>query len=212
MNALIIANGTLPPEKFIRALLSSADIVLCADGGANHARQLRIIPDIIIGDMDSITPSTKKYFHNIPRFKIDDQSSTDMEKTLELCRQLFVRNVDIIGATGTRADHTAGSLGCFKKYGTFLDLRMIDTEGFITRVKGKTSFKTTKGEKISLIPLERCTGVTTTNLLYPLTNGILELGIQEGISNEATGQRCSVSVKEGTLLLYRFHTHASLSR
>src|SRR5947207_109302 len=62
MKALIIANGPLPPKAIIHKLYASSNIVVCADGGANHARTLHIAPDVILGDMDSITASTKKYF------------------------------------------------------------------------------------------------------------------------------------------------------
>jgi thiamine pyrophosphokinase len=66
------------------------------------------------------------------------------------------------------------------------------------------SIRTSKGAKISLIPVDRCTGVTTTNLKYPLKNALLETGVREGISNEATGRSATVSVAKGTLLLFRF--------
>ncbi len=76
----------------------------------------------------------------------------------------------------------------------------------------KIEFTATVGEKISLIPLERCKGVTTHNLKYRLQNESLELGIREGISNEATGRKVTISVKRGTLLLYRFRGVSARTR
>lgn len=205
MNALIIANGTLPSKQLVRQLVASTDIIICADGGANHARNLHITPDVILGDLDSITASTKKYFRHIPTLFIGDQNSADLEKAIELCLRLFITHADIIGATGTRVDHTTGSLGCFKKYGAKIDLTIIDTTATISLVKKHVHLKTRSGEKISLIPLDRCMGVTTAGLRYSLRDEALELGVREGISNEATGKNVVISVKKGSLLVYRFH-------
>lgn len=205
MNALIIANGTLPQAKIVRKLLGAADYIICADGGANHARRLRIKPDIILGDLDSITPSTRKYFHDVEILYIPDQCSTDLEKAVRLCIANNIASVDILGATGSRIDHSTGSLGCFKKFGKRIEMRIHDTNGTISAVRKSTHLKVRKGEKISLIPLERCIGITTKNLLYPLKNESLELGVREGTSNQATAKHLSISVKKGMLLLYRFH-------
>lgn len=205
MKALIIANGTPPSRLLVRRLASAADVVICADGGANHARPMRITPDIIIGDMDSITPSTKRHFHRVPTMLVDDQDSTDLEKAIQLCIDMMCTSIDIVGATGDRLDHTTGSLGCFKKFGKKVRLQLFDTVGVVSMIKREIGFAATVGEKISLIPLERCEGVTTHNLKYALQNESLELGVREGISNEATGRRVTISAKRGTLLLYRFH-------
>ena len=62
--------------------MKSSEYIVCADGGANHARRLGITPDIIIGDLDSITASTKNYFKKIPLVLVADQYSTDLEKAI----------------------------------------------------------------------------------------------------------------------------------
>ncbi len=101
MKALIIANGALPSRRLVRRLASAADIVICADGGANKTRPMRITPDFIIGDMDSITPSTKKYFHRIPSMFVEDQDSTDLEKAIQLCIDMMCTSVNVVGGRGT---------------------------------------------------------------------------------------------------------------
>lgn len=204
MNALIIANGPLPAQPALRKLVVAADLIVCADGGANQARKRAITPDIILGDLDSIAPATKKHFSRLPIILIEDQESTDLEKAISFCAQRGIRQADIVGALGERIDHATGSLGCFKKFGNKIGLRFHDDYGVLFQVRGRTSFKARKGQKISLIPLDRCSGITTRNLLYPLKNETLELGVREGISNQATSSPVTVSVKKGTLLLYLF--------
>lgn len=205
MKALIIANGALPPLQIVRKLVKSADTVVCADGGANAARKLNITPDVIVGDMDSISLATKKFFRGVPLLFIEDQNSTDLEKALEVCIQRGFTTVNVVGATGERVDHTTGSLGCFKKFGRGVELTFFDPIGEISLIRQKTRFRCKKGEKLSLIPLDRCEGVSTKNLKYMLSKEILELGIREGISNEATSSDVSIRVNRGTLLAYRFY-------
>ncbi|MBI4810950.1 MAG: thiamine diphosphokinase [Ignavibacteriales bacterium] len=208
MHALIIANGILPQPDYVRGLVKFAKLIICADGGANHAQMLGIKPHVIIGDFDSILPSTKNFFHDVIQIEDDDPNSTDLEKAIVYCLEQKATSVDIMGALGSRTDHSMGSLGCFKKFGTRIHIRMLDTEGEITLIQKNINLNTREGEKLSLIPVDRCTGVTTKNLKYPLNNGVLELGMQEGISNEATSVQVSIYVESGTLLLYRFHGSA----
>ncbi len=203
MNGLIIANGVLPPFHIIRSLHSSCDIVVCADGGANHAKRLRITPDIILGDLDSITSATKKYFSAIPILHITDQNSTDLEKAITFCIQRNITTANVVGALGKRIDHATNSLGCFKRFRNAILLRMYDVNGLLTLIDKSADIPTRNGQKISLIPLDRCIGVTTKHLKYELKNSTLELGAREGISNEATSSSVSISVKKGTLLLYQ---------
>lgn len=206
--ALIIANGILPSKNILKKFVSSAHIIICADGGANAARKHNITPDIIIGDFDSITSSTKKFFRNVPQLSIENQNSTDLEKAICYCIEKKNSSVVLLGATGTRIDHSTGALGCFKRFSHFIEMHIVDTVGILSCIRKKITFAAKMNEKISLIPLDRCEGVTTKNLKYALKNGVLELGIRDGISNEAVNSSVSLSLKKGTLLLYRFHTTA----
>ena len=205
LHALIIANGVLPPATVVRRLAAGADLVVCADGGANRAREYRIKPDVILGDLDSLSGATARSYKGTPILRIADQDSTDLEKAISYCMLLGIDSADIVGALGGRIDHITGSLGCFKRFDDDIELRFIGEGGELTRIRGSVRLRTRRGELLSLIPLDRCSGVTTRNLKYPLKNDFLETGVREGISNEATGRSVSISVKRGTLLLYRLN-------
>lgn len=203
MNALIIANGAPPSSALARRLAAAADLVICADGGANHAVRLGVRPDVILGDLDSITASTRKRFRGVPSLRIAEQESTDLEKAIRYALLHRCTEIIVVGATGKRLDHTAGNLGCFRKFGVRCAMRFIDDDGELTLVGRDASLRTRRGELLSLIPLERCSGVTTTGLKFGLRNASLELGVREGTSNRALASKATVSVKKGTLLLYR---------
>ena len=205
MKALIIANGQLPPRQLVRSLASSANLIVCADGGANHARRMDIRPDIILGDLDSISPSTKLIYKRIPLLLISSQESTDLEKAVRYCLERKCKSIDVIGALGSRIDHAIGALGVFKKFGRRTTITLIDGVGKLTLVMRRIRLHMKAGQQLSLIPLEKTTGVTTRNLKYSLKNETLEIGVREGISNEATAANVTVSLRRGTLLVYQFH-------
>ena len=125
-------------------------------------------------------------------------------KAVNHCLRLGYRVIDIAGATGSRVDHTTAGLGCLRRYAGRATLTLHDELGTIQAAGRRTVLRTRKGEKISLIPLTRCSGVTTSNLKYPLRNGMLALGVREGISNVATARRARITVRRGVLLIQRF--------
>ena len=204
MNALIIADGLNPPGNILRSLCRHKDLIVCADGGANQARKSGVHPDIILGDLDSVSSPTLRKFRKIPLMFVDDKNTTDLEKAILYCLSRGARSITITGGLGTRIDHATGSLGCLRKYSDRCAMTLYDSLGFLLPVKTSLRIQTRVGERISLIPLTRCTGITTKNLKFPLKKESLELGKREGISNEATSSSVSVRLKRGTLLLYRF--------
>ena len=201
--AIILANGPLPGINRARTCLASGGLVVCADGGAGHARRLRIRPDCIIGDIDSVSARTRAFFRDVPLLRIADQESTDLEKAVSYCIARRRPSVTILGGLGGRIDHTAGNLGIFRKFGRLIDITMVDSHGELTLIRTRAALRANIGETLSLIPLDRCTGVSTSGLRYPLRNESLEIGVREGTSNEAVARAVSIRVRKGTLLLYR---------
>jgi thiamine pyrophosphokinase len=203
-DTVILANGSIPGVKTIRAIFAAAGFIVCADGGANQARKLGITPDVIIGDFDSISAVSRRFFRHVPQIHIPDQENTDLEKAILYCIGRKVRSVTVVGASGDRIDHVTGALGCFKKFGKKVRLKFVDALGELIPVGSSVTIATAPGTVISLIPIGKCSGISTTNLRYPLKNESLEIGVRDGISNEVIGTPVSVTVARGTLLLYRF--------
>lgn len=61
MRALLIGNGETQEAAFLQHLARQADLILAADGGADRALSAGVRPDVIIGDLDSVSPQAKKY-------------------------------------------------------------------------------------------------------------------------------------------------------
>jgi thiamine pyrophosphokinase len=208
-HALIICNGEIPPKKFILSLLKNKPFIICADGGANKARLFGIIPHVIIGDLDSITRETRRYFSSVPIIHRADQNSTDLEKSLDYLLNQSYSSATVIGATGERPDHTMANFSILLKYHRKISLLFLDERCTVEVIHRRVRFRAVKGQQISLVPLGRCSGIITRGLKYPLNDESLAPGVREGSSNEAVKSVVSVSLKKGSLLLFKIHPHLS---
>lgn len=208
-HALIICNGEMPSQKLLVPLLKKKPFIICADGGANKARAFNILPNFIIGDLDSITQKTRYYFSSVPIIHNPDQNSTDLEKTLNYLLANSFESATIIGATGERPDHTMANFSILMKYHRKISLQFFDERCTAQMVYKKIRFSSEIGQQISLMPMGKCSGITTQGLKFPLKNESLELGVREGSSNEAVKNTVTITMKKGSLLLFTIHSHIS---
>lgn len=206
-HALIICNGEMPSQKLLAPLLKKKPFIICADGGANKARAFNILPDFIIGDLDSITQKTRYYFSSVPIVHNSDQNSTDLEKALNHLLVNSFSSATIIGATGDRPDHTMSNFSILMKYHRKLSLQFFDERCTAEIIRKKIRFKAEIGQQVSILPMGRCVGITTQGLKFPLKNETLELGVREGTSNEAVKNIITITLKTGSLLLFIIHSH-----
>ncbi|MFA6469982.1 MAG: thiamine diphosphokinase [Bacteroidota bacterium] len=208
-HALVICNGEMPSLKLVAPFLKTKPFIVCADGGANKVRPFGIIPHLIIGDLDSITQKTRQYFSSVPVIRNSDQNSTDLEKVLDYLLLNGFASATVIGATGDRPDHAIANFSILLKYHRRLSLRFFDDRCSVEIVQKKIRFTAEIGQQISLVPMGKCSGITTEGLKYPLKNESLELGVREGSSNEAVRSVVAVTVKKGSLLLFKIHPTVS---
>lgn len=200
MKALLICNGESPSRKLGRRLARDADIIVAADGGANAARILGVHPHVIIGDLDSLRPSTRKHFVSSQIIRIARQDNTDLEKALDFLLSRKVHDVIIVGATGRRLDFTLGNLSVLWKYIGMMRI-VVKGDGWqAIPLRGKFTDKAARDIVVSLIPFGRCSGITLRGLKYPLTNAAMGTG-EIGVSNVVVRSSFSVEVRRGKMLL-----------
>ena len=200
-SALIICNGEPPSRALARKLVSRSDLIVAADGGANAARRIGIRPDIIIGDLDSITAATKRFFSSSSIIKIKRQDNTDLEKALDYLLSQNIGDVTIIGATGRRVDFTLGNLSVIWNYVPTMRLMFVGDGWRATPVESGKKIEAKLGTTISLVPFGTCSGVTLRGLRYTLTNATMNVG-EIGVSNVVKRSPFSVTVRKGKMLLF----------
>ncbi|MDP4288246.1 MAG: thiamine diphosphokinase, partial [Bacteroidota bacterium] len=111
-HVLLILGGAFPGEARALALAESAARIVCADSGAEHARKLGLNVHAIVGDFDSITPDTLRFFEarGAEILSRPDQQHDDFEKALEFIAATHTGPVVVLGATGLRSDHLISNL------------------------------------------------------------------------------------------------------
>ena len=201
--ALVIANGEPPKKQLLQSLARESGVVICADGGANTALKFGILPDAIVGDLDSIHAEALVKFHKVPTYEDRDDESTDLEKAIAWALKQKYDHIVVIGASGRRIDHSVGNLGVLPKFYPDAVVRFIDDLGELVYVGREITLDAKRGDVISLIPLSRCEGITTQGLKYALDDEALELGVREGTSNVVVNTPVTIKVQKGHLLLYK---------
>jgi thiamine pyrophosphokinase len=209
--ALLLLGGFLGEEVLLTLeWAAGSKLIISADSGAEHARKLSLPVNAIIGDLDSISPETLRFFEELrnPRceiIKVSDQEHNDFEKALSYLSERWNGSVRILGMTGGRTDHTLSNLSVMLRYSDkFSSIEAFDGEfvhSFLTTKNNHRSIECPIGTTISLMPFGEAVGVTTKNLQYPLTSETLRLGQREGLSNISTASPVSISIESGALLI-----------
>ena len=203
MKAVVIAGGDIYDYEAIKKLIDPDDFIICADSGFLHAKKMGIRPNIVMGDFDSCTKPDEDGFRVITYPPEKDFSDTYL--AVDTARKEGYRNILILGAIGSRFDHTLANyhlLYYLMKQGVFARIVNENNEIFLIehtyRVDGK------KGDKIALIPLFSDVTVTAQGLYYPLNQTKLSFDVCTGISNVFLEDTVEISVEGGVLSVIKF--------
>ncbi|MGF1666819.1 MAG: thiamine diphosphokinase [Acidimicrobiia bacterium] len=202
--AVIVAGGDPVPAEVLEDLPGGAWVV-AADSGADHARSLGLDVDVIVGDLDSITPATLAAFpeaevHSHPV----DKDATDLELAIALVSDTHdIDRVVVIGGTGGRLDHfLANAMALAAPRFSHLDIVWIAHPGRATIVHRHARLHGSVGDQISLVPVGGdVVGVRTTGLRWALDGDDLPFGTSRGVSNTFSSSVAAVTIESGVLLV-----------
>ena len=200
--AFIYAAGHYSVEDiklYKRIKIKDDDIIICADGGYDALVYTGIVPDIIIGDFDSLKTSIPKEIKSIKY--PTEKDKTDLEICVDYALKENCDTVFILGALGGRIDHTIGALGVLKytlEHGA--DAMILTGKSRIYLVDKEIEIAREKFDYVSLIPCsDKVSGISTLGLKYELNNRTLHKSSSLGISNEFFNNTAKIRVEEGLL-------------
>lgn len=207
MNRIIIlANGELPDIDKARSLIQPDDHIICADGGTRHALNLNLKPNLIIGDLDSISDDVLQTFRDqgvdIELYP-QDKNATDLELAINRAIELNPEQILIVAALGGRLDQTLANIALLTNLhlSTF-NMKLDDGVEEIFLCRDQVEVHGRSGDIISLIPWQgEVTEVQTTNLKWALRKETLYPDKTRGISNEMISNTASISISSGLLLV-----------
>lgn len=204
--AIIFFNGDLSDLSQAKNYIKSTDYIICADGGAKHAAELGLKPNVLIGDFDSLSSNLQKKFQdkNIEWLKFNtEKNETDSELALKFAIEKGYQTILLFGVFGTRLDHFLSNIFALTRLAEKgIDVTIIEGKKEIKIIKEHLEIHGNIGDIVSLIPLQTdAKQITTDGLQYKLINENLLFGYSRGISNVLTKKTASITFTKGTLLI-----------
>ena len=215
MDLIIVGGGSRPEETQLREACRISQVVLAADSGAQWLMECGIVPDVLLGDFDSISPSllavlqenghTRWVRHRL------DKDQTDMELCVEEAIRLGAARVSLYAAIGSRIDHSLANLFLLYPFlQAGVEAWIVDARNRVTLV-GHTAKKAgscrirlerLEGYKVSLIALGNAVSeVTTSGLQYDMRGRDLPFGSTLGVSNEFAAETAEIEFRDGLLMV-----------
>ena len=151
LRALVIANGELPAPVLVRERAALAGLVVAADGGADGALACDVTPDVVVGDLDSISAAARHRLGAGRLYRDADPERTDLQKALAHALGRGAKRVDIVGWTGGRADHFLANLSMLVLTRGQADVRLVDDHFEVRLVDGETTVSAEPGTVVSLV-------------------------------------------------------------
>ena len=182
---LLLLNGDIPDPELVRKARSHCRVLICADGGLKHAASLKLEPDFIVGDMDSL-PSPLPAFRRAVYCCDFDENISDFEKSLRVARELGCSRIYVVGALGGRTDHALVNLSLIERYSEKLEIVLIDHGTARILKAGRHRLELPRGTEFSLLSAMPRAKISLSGARYSLRKEILEPG-SRGLSNVAQG-------------------------
>lgn len=202
--ALIIANGAACQPELLGQLLEWSPLVVVLDSAIERVMELDIKVDVLLGDFDRGFKPEKYQTEQFPIEIIHtpDQNKTDLEKAFDYLISRNIPAVNVVWATGRRADHTITNITNITRYRDALKIVILDDHSKVFLLPKKFEKWYPANTPISLIPIGHVTGIHSSNLFYPLQDDTLTIGYRSGSSNHvAQDGIVTIEHEEGDLLM-----------
>ncbi len=208
MEVTVVSNGCIENLDFLQSIIENSDYVICADGAAQYLMGLNMYPNLLVGDLDSISNDSLEWIEKgnvkLEQFPVK-KDMTDTELAIEFALKKSPHRITVVGATGSRMDHSLGNIMLlYKIHKMGIKARIIDELNDITITDSKIKIEGSIGQTISIIPIGGdAKGVTLNGLEYPLDNYNIHMGSSIGISNRFIQEEAIITVEEGTILVIK---------
>ncbi len=216
---VLIFTGGDPPHPSAHEIAAGRATVIAVDSGWEHASAAGATPDVLVGDMDSITPA---HLEDAERLGVEivrhptDKDFTDAELALELAIERGHTEITVVSGGGDRIDHILGFLHAAALHASpdrHIEVVIGRTRIAIASPGAVTVCDVGDEPIVSLVPLGGpAHGVTTHGLRWELNGETLAPLASRGVSNVPLSQTFSVSLDDGRIAViqpYHFSTHTS---
>lgn len=214
-SAVIVCQGDFPRREYPLYVLRNADVIICCDGAFNtYLRrsegifgELRL-PDAVVGDMDSLSPSIIKKYSGIV-VKYEEQDYNDMTKAMRyaLSRWDDITEIHFIGATGKREDHTVGNMSLLMEYERLFGLSqrgisadIISDWSTMSAITDTTTLDVGEGRRVSIFCPDNSLKICSEGLQWP-TDEVVFDNWWKATLNRATADRVTLTFSHPSMAL-----------
>lgn len=204
-DVVILAAGDFPTDVTAMRILRNAKHLIACDRAVEELLEMDIEPEVIVGDGDSVSATTKAKYQHIFH-TIDEQEDNDLTKATKYALQHFNLSCTptfcYLGATGKREDHTLGNIALLIHYYKQLNIvpTMVTNYGWFTVSQGKTTFAAFPKQQVSIFQIG-CKRIESEGLkwsIYPFSE------LWQGTLNEAVGNSFTIN-SDSAYLVYQTH-------
>jgi thiamine pyrophosphokinase len=189
--SLLVLNGDIPGKEFFG---QSKVPIIAADGAAKQLSKINIIPDLIVGDLDSCPVDL---FPSVERIPLLDQNYSDFEKALYYLQEKQLTPALITGLTGGYLDHILYNFILFKKSNS---IALGQDQIVFLLQEGTKVLSLPKGTKISFFGYPEAT-ITTKGLKWELKNDLLSFFERNSPFNRVNQEKLEITVTGKVLVI-----------
>ena len=183
--------------------------IIAGDRGLEALYQLKMIPNHVVGDFDSVSPEILEFYKKQSQIIFHtfhaEKDNTDTDIALQLAIRLKSSKITIMGALGKRMDHAIANIHILKDaLEANIPCQILDEHNRIYLINTSIQLEKDKiyGKYVSLIPLTSTVeGLTLTGFKYPLHDYTLLIGTSLGISNEIVTDTAHIEMNNGILIV-----------
>ena len=217
VNAWVFAGGEFQTNCFNSDWIAAGDVVVGVDHGIAHCLNAGAVPDVMLGDFDSVDDAVllDDRLAGVQRLRYPSRkNSSDLELALEWLSQAQVARVILMGVSGGRSDHHLINWLLASQERWPFAIEMIDStvHAHVVTPRYELDVSAKIGQTVSLMPLFEASGVTTVGLEYALHEAHLVPGTTRGLSNVAAADIIRVSITAGRLLVFRVNADSMVTQ
>jgi len=204
VRSVLVASSPLEWTTELLEIAAGGRPLVAADGGANHLARVGLLPQAVVGDLDSIRPGVRRWVGEDRVVARVDQNRTDLDKTLEyLFSELGARRVTVLAAIGGRVDHTIGNLGLLARLRLGANLLYRTADEVLLGLEGTAELTAVPGETWSFWTYDPAVLVDLEGVQWRVSGRALDAGGHPSISNVAVSDLVRVTARGGAVVVQR---------
>ena len=201
--ALLVVGGESPPQHYLRFWAEVSGIIIAADSGLDHCTSAGVVPDFVVGDMDSVSDSARSGMPADVVVEAHDRAKdlTDTELGLEIAEREGAAHIVLCGGGGGRLDHLLAIYHIM--YRRLSPIMWCTRDDELVRIDRYFSDVARTQHMLSYLPGSNELEISYSEGLRWSLDGLVWGSGSFGISNEGTGGRYAIELARGRLLQVR---------